>query len=80
MIRQSPFSSNELLQGLKRLEYRGYDSFGFASNTGELTKHIGSISDFIDKINQSEATTGISHTRWATHGGVTLQNSHPHSD
>lgn len=72
------FSSRELISSLKRLEYRGYDSFGFATNEGHVEKFVGEID--ANKINDVSSSTMISHCRWATHGGVTQANAHPHGD
>jgi glucosamine--fructose-6-phosphate aminotransferase (isomerizing) len=71
-----------LLEGLKRLEYRGYDSAGIATLDGNfiIKKGIGRISKLNDslKFTDMEGNIGIGHTRWATHGSVTEANSHPH--
>ena len=74
-------AANIILEGLKRLEYRGYDSWGIAIKNGQkidVDKHVGKIGEA--KTNLSKSTIGIGHTRWATHGGVTITNAHPHLD
>ena len=72
-----------LLSGLKRLEYRGYDSFGFSVLDGEkpfLFKKVGKISQFEQSFPNPNGTIGIAHTRWASTGAVTDANAHPHFD
>lgn len=75
---KNEFTSADLIKSLKRLEYRGYDSFGFAANSGHAEKFVGEIDT--SKINDVSMSTAISHTRWSTHGGVTKENAHPHND
>ena len=73
-----------LLEGLKRVEYRGYDSAGMATiweGSLSVRKGVGRVSEIEQSRNLSglKGNIGMAHTRWATHGGVTDQNAHPHA-
>lgn len=84
-IGHKPNASQIVLEGLKCLEYRGYDSWGIASQQTSkinIEKHIGKIGNATlgSQLSDLKSQLAIGHTRWATHGGVTDLNAHPHLD
>ena len=69
-----------LIEGLRRLEYRGYDSCGIAvlaEGRMDLQRTVSRVNDLAARAKETHGATGLAHTRWATHGAPATENAHP---